>query len=179
LFLSLQPVQAGRANLEAVLRRIDERRVGGQRSRAHAYDGQLSGLRMHHGLRDLRDERRARIAVRRGKLLLDHFQQRRGGDADIGNTRTDEHRNDQIGARLVVQIFLHFVERRLDAVEQFFQQMVVEIAERFQERLPRFVDGRSEFPIDRNLSRGAVRGDVCVPAREVDVSTELFGIADR
>jgi len=179
LFFSLQPVHAGSPNFQALLRGVDECRIGRERPGAHAHDRKLAGLWMDDRLRNLRDEWGARIAVGSRELVLDHIEQSRGCDTDIGDAGTDEHRDDEIGARLVVQIFAHFLERRLDAVEQLFEQMIVEIAERLEERLTRFVDGRRELAIDWNFLRDAVRGNVGMAAREVDVSAKLFGVADR
>ena len=45
--------------------------------------------------------------------------------------------HDLVARVLVVQVVAHFVERRFDALEQFFEQMIVEIAERFEQFLAR------------------------------------------
>ncbi len=119
------------------------------------------------------------IARRCGKLAFDHFEERGRGDADVDDAGADEHRDDLLAARLVVQIAAHLVERRFDAFEQFFEEMVVEIAERFEQLRARLVDGRSQFAVDRNLARRAVLGDIRVALREIDVTAKFAAAAER
>jgi hypothetical protein len=84
------------------------------------------------------------------------------GDADAPHRGAVEYRHDLVARVLVVQIFAHLIERRLDAFEQFFEQMIVEVAERLEQFSAR-------------------AGDVGVGTRfdQVDDAGERLAFADR